>query len=27
MQHYDRFAYKPFVTVMEMDYPFSGEVQ
>ncbi|WP_461603563.1 DUF3289 family protein [Aeromonas salmonicida] len=27
LQHYDRFAYKPFVTVMEMDYPFSGEVQ
>ena len=27
LQHYDRFAFKPFVTVMEMDYPFSGEIQ
>lgn len=27
LQHYDRFSYKPFVTVMEMDYPFSGEIQ
>ncbi|HAT6345328.1 TPA: DUF3289 family protein [Aeromonas hydrophila] len=27
LQHYDRFAFRPFVTVMEMDYPFSGEIQ
>ncbi|MFR9702220.1 DUF3289 family protein [Aeromonas sanarellii] len=27
LQHYERFAFKPFVTVMEMDYPFSGEIQ
>lgn len=27
LQHYKRFSFKPFVTVMEMDYPFSGEIQ
>lgn len=27
LQHYNRFAFKPFVTVMEMDYPFSGEIK
>lgn len=27
LQHYKRFAFKPFVTVIEMDYPFSGEIQ
>ncbi|MCX7128050.1 DUF3289 family protein [Aeromonas sp.] len=27
LQHLDRFAYKPFITVMEMDYPFSGELK
>jgi len=26
LQHYQRFAFRPFVTVMEMDYPFSGEI-
>ncbi|MGL5557023.1 MAG: DUF3289 family protein, partial [Aeromonas veronii] len=25
LQHLDRFAYKPFVTVVELDYPIQGE--
>lgn len=26
LQHYDKFAYKPFMTVIELDYPFQGEL-
>ncbi|MGK4327341.1 DUF3289 family protein [Lonsdalea quercina] len=26
LQHLDRFGYKPFITVMEMDYPIKGEL-
>ena len=27
LQHLDRFAYKPFITVIEMDYSFSGALK
>ncbi|WP_420314086.1 DUF3289 family protein [Aeromonas salmonicida] len=27
LQHYKRFAYKPFLTVIELSYPFQGELK
>ena len=27
LQHYERFAYKPFLTVIELNYPFQGELK
>ncbi|MFQ2189596.1 DUF3289 family protein [Aeromonas jandaei] len=27
LQYYKRFAYKPFLTVIELSYPFQGELK
>ncbi|HHQ4444640.1 TPA: DUF3289 family protein [Aeromonas veronii] len=27
LQHYKRFAYKPFLTVIELSYPLQGELK